>query len=256
MKHDGNRGDKEPAPVLWVEREGVRMYGEPGGKVEQKDLETLRVSTGSLLHVTRHLTGMSPEARQRLVGKSHVDGGQERVIDDEFIDAQLASTGSKFNEKITDPQLMIDFCLRRYKEAIEAGDAGEWLKRSETGMVDTGIFIDVTPEQKVELGLGPEDHLGTSSVIEITPEVADKVRREIRGKGEVHDHIEVNVVGGTPPVTDQMVIVLRRHLDSDVPEFFSAYSGILTPNMPRPDRQAGEELAHNKAWWDSHAFVK
>ncbi len=256
MKHDGNRGDKEPAPVPWVEREGVRMYGEPGSKVEQEDLETLRVSTGSLLHVSRHLASMSLEARQRLIGRRHTDGDKELVIDDAFVDAQLASTGSKFNEKITDPQVMIDFCLRRYKEAIEAGNAGKWLKRPKTGMVDTGIFIEVTPEQKAELGLEPEDHIGTASLIQITPEIADRVRREIRGKGEVHDHIEVNVIDGEAPLTDKMVIVLRRHPDSDAPEFFSAYTGIMSPNMPRPDLQDKDELAYNKAWWDRHAFVK
>ena len=80
MKHIGNKSEREGQPTPWIEREGIRMYGEPGNKVELKDLESLEVTTGSLLHVMRHLTDVSPHAREQLVGRDHVDGGKELVV--------------------------------------------------------------------------------------------------------------------------------------------------------------------------------
>ncbi len=250
-----NRDQKEGRPKEWIERYGVRMYGEPQRDVTREDVEGLKVTTGSLMHVTRHLSGLRPEGRASLEGQVLVDAGESRMVDGELIDAQISSTGSKFNEKLNDPQTVIDFCLRRYSELVAAGDGGVWLKR-DSGQVDAGVCLTVTAEQKAELGLSLDESLGSASVVEVADENRAQVRREQRGKGEKHDHIEVNVIDGEAPGTDQLIIVLRQTPGQEYPEFFSAYTGIMTPNLPRPDIQSKEEVAYNKAWWDKRAFIK
>ncbi len=81
--------------------------------------------------------------------------------------------------------------------------------------------------------------------------------QEQRGKGEAKDRIVVNVIEGLePPTTDTLVIVLKMQPGSHQPEFYSTYTGINSPKLPRPDEQSPEELAYNREWWGRHAFVK
>ena len=110
---------------------------------------------------------------------------------------------------------------------------------------------------KAELGLLPGEMLGTGSVIPITPELASRVSKERRGKGEVRDQIVVNVINSmAPPETDQLIIAIKRPKSTGRIEFYSTYTGIDSANLPRPLEQNPDELAYNQAWWEAHAFVK
>ncbi|MBU1951585.1 hypothetical protein KJ733_01580 [Patescibacteria group bacterium] len=240
----------------YIESDGVRIYGERAQIVELSDVELLKIPQEAVLHVTRHLTELSGEVRERLIGTQIDDEGKTVIVDKEFISVQLESAGSKFNDKISDPEILIAVCREMMIEEVNAGQVS-WIENSATGEMTAKFQAEPGDKYKEMLGLGSEEKLGTTSVVEITPNIQGQVEREPRGKGETKDQIEVNVVRGIPaPKTDNLIIVIKKQSKDSEPYFYTAYTGILAPSLPRPEKQSPDELKYNQEWWEKHAFVR
>lgn len=235
----------------------MRTFGEKIRNVEQKDIESIETPTESILHVARHLKRLSSEIKEKLIGKKTSDGEKEIIIDESYLERQLKSTGSKFNEKLGNPEALIGFAKNILREKVEKSEEIPWFNNAKTGEKRSDLEIKITDDQKKILGLDPEDKLGTLSVIEITPEIEDKIKKEQRGKGELKDQIIVNTIENiTPPETDNLIISIKTPPRQEKPVFYTMYTGILAPSLPRKEEQIEEEFEYNKKWWDKHAFVK
>lgn len=67
----------------------------------------------------------------------------------------------------------------------------------------------------------------------------------------------MNVVEGIDiPKTDNLIIEIRKETPDSPPVFYTVYTGILAPRLPRPSKQSSEELRYNQEWWERHAFIK
>jgi hypothetical protein len=241
----------------YIEEGGVRRYGRKVGEVAASELSAVEVPSKTLLHITRHLSTLAPEARARLRGLQVFEGEGAGEVDDEFIDAELASTGSKFHRKIDQPETISTFAIEQVLAAVQAGESVVWVRHPHTKEQEAIFSIEVTPQQKALLGLARDDRLGTLSLIPITPEIADNVHKEQRGTGEERDQIEINVVEGmTVPQTDQLIVSLMRSGTNDPVWLHTTFTGIHAPALPREHEQTLEEFDYNREWWDRHAFIK
>lgn len=242
----------------WVEERGVRVWGRRVRGLEVRDLERAEVPLKTNLHIIRHLARIAPHVRARFVGARLIEeDGEERSIDDAFLDAELTAAGSKFHPVIVDSETIIQFARSRAVESIGGGEMVYWIEHPKTKQQRARMALVATSGDKRALGIPEGETLGTLSVVPITPELAPRVRRELRGTGEERDRMEVNVIRGMePPPTDELVLELVR-LSPDAPvEIYTAYSGILAPHLPRRSEQTAAEFAYNQAWWDKHVFVK
>jgi hypothetical protein len=246
-----------PPVTPWVDVGGERIYGTHVRDLEPKDLEHVEITPDALLHVTRHLVSLSPDARTHLVQLKRTDTAGTHAIDDGFLDAQLAAAGSKFHGTLQDPRAVIDWGLGRFAQALREGCTLPWVESLTTGERSVALVITATEDDKRTLGIPPGEAMGNGSVIPVTPELAPRVVKEQRGKGEAIDRIVVNVITGMDaPTTDQTIIVLKQVKGSDVVEFYTAFTGVSSPKLPRADEQLPDELAYNQAWWNRHTFVK
>ncbi len=241
----------------WVDVGGERIYGKRIRDLEPSDLEQVEITPDALLHVTRHLVSLSSEARTHLLQLERTDETGAQAIDEGFVDAQLAAAGSKFHTAVQDPQAVIAWGLDRFARALRESRTLPWVESLTTGERSVALIITANEEDKRVLGIPPEEAMGNGSVIPITPDLAPRVVKEQRGKGEAKDRIVVNVVTGMEaPPTDQTIIVLKQVKGSDKVEFYTAYTGVSSPKLPRADEQLPDEFAYNQAWWDRHTFVK
>lgn len=237
-----------PTNQPYIENEGIRFFGEQKGSLTETEAEETTTTPDSILHITRHLKSVSPEAKKKLLALD---------VTDDFIEAQLDSAGSKFHEKINDPYKLLEVCQKAVKDKLSGGEEIPWIYSKEADEFEAKIKVEVSPEQKQALGLNPDEYAGDVSVIEITPEIENQITKEQRGKGEKKDHIEVNVISGVDlPETDTLIISLKKKRQEDAPEFYTAYTGIIAPDLPRKEEQSEEEFEYNKQWWDQHAFIK
>ncbi len=234
----------------------IRAYGEPAGVLDTEEVSKIQKTNEGILHVTRHLTHLSDKARSKLVGMEIAEGGTTVTTDDKFVDEQLKSKGSKFNKKITDPDLLMDTCIHVLEEKIRKGEEIAWIA-SPAGPLRARIQVDVSADLKEVFGLEASELLGTASVTEITPDIASQIKKEQRGQGEQRDRIEINVLeADEAPQTDNLIIELQKETPDSPPIFYTAYTGILAPQLPRAEQQSPEELAYNQEWWDRHTFIK
>jgi len=237
----------------WIEIDGIRFYNETESQVSQSETKQIIVTPASLLHVTRHLTNLSLEARRLLLAiKTSPDG---RVVNEQLINKQLSATGSKFNPKINNPEELLRQCKQIVAKVIESGQVASWLKENDE-FLSAHLKISLNPEQKQLLGLNTDEPTGDIRVVPITKELQSKVRQEQRGKGEKSDQIIINVISGIEPLpTDNLIISIKKPTSGNPPEFITAYTGIIVPYLPNLD-QSTKELAYNKDWWSRHAFIK
>lgn len=249
--------EEKNQPTPWFEQDGERIYGEAIREVEPGDLDNFVITPESLLHIIRHLVGLSADMRTKLVGVEIQNGDEVMTVDDAFLNAQLSTTGSKFDAKLQDPEDMIKHAKEWVLDQLKNGKQVKWFKGWQKGQQIAKFFLALSAEQKAELGLDSEEKLGTSGVIPISSEIADQVKREMRGEGEESDRIIVNVIDGIPtPRTDSLMVWLKRKDGSDEVEFYTMYTGIMTPALPRKGEQPDDEFEYNKEWWGKHVFVK
>ena len=229
--------------------EGVRLYGEARGTVAAAELDHLEITSATILHITRHLAEVSPAVRARLKELS----SSEQLIDDAYIDTQLAVAGSKFHPQIQDPWQLIE-CMCSWLKTASAPVT--WIYEASRQLKVAHYYLHISAEQKAVLGLAPEEYLGTLGVVLLTEENRPRVQQELRGKGEVADRIQVNVLREEPMAwTDHLCIDLGWKDGRDAPELGSTYTGIITPAFPAKGTQSDEQYAYTKDWWDHHAFL-
>lgn len=249
-------GEPEQYKPSSVEVNGVRVFGELAGEIEIDEVRDIKVPPEVVLHITRHLAGLSSEAKARLCQLSIGGPEGQRQVDEAYLQTLLDSAGSKFHQAIDDPDKLIDFCRDKVVQAVSAQADIPWV-RIETGAVRATLQIPITTEDKMRFGIPPEESLGTASVVTITPELEAKVEKEIRGKGDAADNITVNVLRGMPePPSDNLIVVIQKDTASDPARLYTAYTGIPAPALPRSEKQSSEQYAYNKEWWNQHAFVK
>ncbi|MFA6272791.1 MAG: hypothetical protein WC693_06940 [Patescibacteria group bacterium] len=251
FKPDDSKGQDH-----FFEVDGVRVYGERIGSVTAEELEQLEVSTENVMHIVRHFTGLSDESRGKLVGQELQNGEELQIINETFINAQLESTGSKFNGKLDDPELIVQLCRNLMVQSVQSGRDIAWVKEP-GGDFSAKLQVEIPAEMKKQIGINEFEKLGTSSVIPITPGIAGQVKKEQRGRGEIKDLVQINVIEGIPsPKTDTLIIEIKKRDENATPYLYTAYTGTLAPSLPRPEKQSAEELAYNQEWWDRHAFIK
>ncbi len=250
-----NRENAIESKDSFFEKDGIRYYAKIEGEVESSEIEKLGIPITTLLHISRHLRSLSSEARQALLGRA-IDEGETSMVTDEFLDAELQSTGSKFSKKIQDPQQVAALCKELLLQKAERSEL-YWMKNSATGEKVAVTDAVVTNDQKQSLGLETDDHLGDSNVVEVTSELKDRVQQEQRGRGDERDRVVVNIITGVEiPLTDRLCIVVTQSAKSSTPILHTAFTGFPAPSLPREEEQGAEEYEYNKAWWDRHAFVK
>lgn len=239
-----------------IEINGVRVFGELAGQVETDEVRDIKAPPEVVLHITRHLAVLSPEAKNSLCQFSISGSGNERPVDDAHLQMLLDSAGSKFHRAIDNPSTLIEFCREKAIQAVIAQADIPWV-RLETGALRATLQIPITVEDKARFGIPPEDSFGTASVVEITPELEASVEKEIRGKGDTADNITVNVIRGmSEPPSDNLIIVIQKDTEKEPARLYTAYTGIPAPALPRPGAQSPEQLSYNSEWWDRHAFIK
>ena len=109
----------------------------------------------------------------------------------------------------------------------------------------------------MRLGLEPDEAFGDQSLVEITPEIQDKVQRVQRGRGEAKDQITVNIIEGIkPPEADLIIVTLKKESKEAPPVVYTVFTGMRTPSLPRREEQSEEEFEYNREFWDRHAFIK
>lgn len=200
----------------------------------------------TILHLTRHLSKLSPESKQKILAFSDME------VSEALLNNLLNTLGSKFHPKVNNPFLLADFCITIAENYLNK-NALNW-KDGENKQYTEFEYL-VTQKDKNQFGLSKEDSFGTGSVIEIPAEELPNVKKEIRGKGENVDQLEVNVLYGIPPQeTDNLVITLGK-TDQGI-SLLSAYTGILAPPFPGKFNQTPEQEAQSKAFWSKHAFLK
>ena len=237
-----------PHQKSYTENEGVRFFGEIKEWLSKLEAKQIEATPASVLHIIRHLKSLSPEAKNKLLALD---------VDEDFINAQLESIGSKFHKKINDPYQLLEVCQEVIQEKVNNGAEIPWIYSKEAGEFEAKIKIEFSTEQKQALGLDPDEYTGDISVVRITPEIENQVTKEQRGQGEEKDHIEINVISGIkPPETDTLIISLKKKGSEDLPQFYTVYTGILSPSLPRAEEQSEEEFKYNKSWWSSYAFIK
>ncbi|MFA6392217.1 MAG: hypothetical protein WCW66_05760 [Patescibacteria group bacterium] len=240
----------------FFEVDDVRVYGEHSGSLRVEELKQLEIKIENIMHIVRHFTGLSVESRSKLVGQELQNGEQRQIIDDTFVNAQLESTGSKFNDKLQDPDQIIQLCKDLIIHSVQSGKDVAWVKET-GGDFSAKLQVDVSAEMKKQIGLSVDDKLGTASVIPITPEIEEKVSKQQRGKGEAKDLVQINVIENIPtPQTDTLIIEIKKREENSAPYLYTAYTGTLAPSLPRPETQSAEELEYNQTWWNRHAFIK
>jgi hypothetical protein len=247
----------ESVQPAYVEMAGIRFFGEQSDPVKPEEVDNLKITDGNRLHISRHLNSLSPEARTTLLTLKTRQGGIEKAVDDDFLNAQLKTKGSKFNEKITNPEIVMEVCREIIKKQISQGSEIVWIKYPNNDAYFTDIEVIVDEEIKRKLGLNKDDSLGTAPVVEITPEIAGLVKKELRGQGEQKDQIEVNVIEGmAQPETDKLIIEIKKNGQTGQTFFGTAYPGIIAPGFSNPEKQSPDEAEYKREWWGKHAFIK
>lgn len=255
MKNESASGQESRGS--YFEQNGIRYYSERVRPVDQLDIDQLETSTASLVHIARHLTSLSPKAKARLIGQPIPEKEGEIIINDDFLDRQLATAGSKFHPAVTDLEELAAFCLKKIQEIVAAGPAVDWQKDESSPKLTADFVIEANAEDKQQFGIPNGEYFGTASLIEITPEIAGQVVAEQRGQGQSVDNLTVNIIRGiTVPQTDNLIISLRRNNVNAPPYLYTAFTGISTPPFPRPEEQLPEEYQYNKDWWSRYAFIK
>jgi len=251
------RDNKLRQEKTYIESEGIRFYGELRRFLSAQEIERAVSSPESILHVTRHITCLSPNARKKILKLTIIDGGEKIKVNDAFIDAQLQSIGSKFNEKINDPFKLLENCraiaMEQIKEEIEI----PWIYNSRIDEAVAKIKVRLSDGQKQKLGILSSEFVGNLSVVKVTSEIRQHLQKEQRGKGEKKDRVKINVVEGIDkPLTNDIVIAFKKHGLHEQPEFYTVYTGILTALIPRQEEQSDEEFLYNTGWWENYTFIK
>jgi hypothetical protein len=232
----------------FTEVDGVHFYANRLDRMQEIEIFGSN-STALSMHVIRHLVSLSDSAAASYIGHTFKERGEVRQITAAFLDEQVRCVGSKFHPDLDHPTLIINHALRLAGDHIADGNEVFWLRRPGWGMQVARMQLHGCPER---LGV-PHGELGTASVVPITLDNQDDVIRKPRGFGEDVDRVVVNQLRGNPPTTDNLIIEYRKHKGSRA-KLHTVYTGYLCPPMPRAD-QPDEELAYNKAWWNTHAFV-
>ncbi len=240
-------------PQGHIEIEGVRFFGRDSGPVTPEEITAIAVPLESTLHIIRHLKSVDAVTKQHLIGQHASTGNKELVVTPEYIQAQLQSTGSKFNPKISNPDQLIRFGLEKFHQVVNTGNV-RWLAQNDHEEARVHIVADEA--DKKQLGLLPDEYLGTHSIIELTPELLAQTKQVLRGQGEARDQVLVNVLENHPiPETDDMIIVIERQLGHDA-RLKTMYTGTVSPSLPRAEEQSPEEFAYNQDFWGRYAFIK
>lgn len=238
--------------------EGINYYAEPFGSLTLAELDALEVTDDAVLHVTRHLTMLSPVARTRLKMLNITNQpGLPGFINDDYLDVQLQAAGSKFHPTLSDPWQIIEVSKRWLRLQLLTGITASWLRNPQTGDRSLEVIFSIATTQLDEVGLSRESSLGTCNIFPITPELESRVIVEERGKGEAADRIQVKVIYGMePPLSNELVIDLTWPVGAEHPRLGSLFTGIRTPAFPDRERQGDEAFFYSKHWWDRHAFLR
>lgn len=235
--------------------DNVKFFGEIGSNVKREEIETLMPSLGNEFYVLKHFKSIPGEERSRFLGKEIFIYGKNVIIDDNFIDNQLNTAGSKFNSEIdafSSPEKSLALAKKYLLKKVKEGADLKWLIKGK--VKDLVVSIDIDDEIKKEENIPLDKKIGTSPLVKIMPEIADKVIQEDRGR---NDKYIVNKIKDMPaPETDRLIITLRWYPNQKAPNFNSLYPGEVSPAFPNQEKQTAEEEAFNKEYWDRHAFIE
>lgn len=232
---------------------GIKFFGQKGIRVSVEEIQAIVPTIDSEGYLLKHFSALPLSERELLLGKKITLRGAEVVITDQFINEQLAAAGSCFDGRVltlASPRLLLAFVKRRLLKLVEEREY-HWIQREYCE--DCTASLIVTDAIKMEEGIPLDRPIGVASVVEITPEIADKVFTDQRG---AHDQYAVKKIRGIPkPRLNTLIIALRWYSNQPAPQFLTVYVGRVAPPFPDPARQKLEEVAYNMEFWNNHCFI-
>lgn len=196
-------------------------------RITLSQIEDIEITAVEVMHILRHLTTISAEARLflKLFGSYQYTNKLKetwtQLIDDEHIDACLAESGSKFIG-IYDP---FEICQMVKDALVEAASVRhpslQWPSKGEfryASLIVPGLSM-----------------LGTVGLVRITDENKSQVVSIQRGSKNFNG---IKIEGQT--TTDVVVQLIK---ENGKVRLQTAYTGFLT----RPQSDTG--------WWSQHAFI-
>ena len=153
----------------------------------------ITVTDENYRHILRHFSAVSVEARKKLC---------EIGISDENISVAFQSLGGKFQEKISDPFLLVD----ALSKVIDL-EAVRWVVEESLGLERCDLLFNGSILKKA-FSLSMNEVVGYHNVVKITPDM--EVHQEERGLS-AEDRVIVNIVTNCKPIlTDAFAVVLVR----------------------------------------------
>lgn len=238
--------------------DGIQIFGEKMCRVTASDVQTIEIVQTNLLHIARHFSHLNESSRKALLRIK--PGTSESAVTESMLDELLKTAGSKFNPKLQDLHNIVSHLLSYLKQHIKNGLETPWIEfASLPGKYYTEVHFTVTPQQKKELGLLPEEFVGTMGVVLITEKNKKFITKAKRGNAEEADNITLNIIKDVaPPETDTITVCLKKDPQSSAVNLTSIYTsdGTFSPLFPNVSQQSPEEFTYNKTWWQNYAFFK
>lgn len=192
-------------------------------------------------HITRHFSGVSEGAREKLIALG---------ISNDEIEIALKALGGKFYEKVSDPFVLVS----ALRSVIEV-DVCQWVVVETLGLERCDLIFSGSVI-KDAFGMTANEMIGYHCVVEIVPGM--EIHQEERGLLE-EDRVIVNVVTNYSPIpTDIFSVVLVRKdgIISLATTYPCGKETGISPELPNAHTQSLEEFKKNTEWWSHYAFIK
>ena len=181
---------------------------------------------------------------------------RETLIDDNYLDNQIKTPGSKFNpeQKLLSDPLVIYNIVTNYLSEMADLKQFPCVKNGKKTMCT--FEINFTPELKTKYGLDADKSMGFANVIKIKEEDKDKVYQKPRGQEEM-DKYSINLMKVAElPATDKLIVVVAKFDDKPNYQMFGAWTGVIAPPIPNLKYQSKEEFDYNGKFWSEHVFLE
>ncbi len=226
----------------------ARIYGNPLGTVDPKEVSSLKSSPTTELHLLRHFsqlpTGYTLIDQDKEVFNSKDKTTTVEPITNDDLQKAITTKGSKFFIGVSGLSTPADVVNFVRSEATRRAGAGE-LSWYDGGFCKKTSFVVELPGQ-----IGTD---GVVSLSELSPEQQSKVTEQNRGK-LAGDDFKVKLVNHPGVTTNKLSVVIGHIKGEESPGIFMSYPGELAPPFPG-DYQGEEERNYNKQFWNEHVFI-
>jgi hypothetical protein len=240
--------------LSFVVIDGIKFFGTPDSNITESEVENLAAPTDFMLHILRHFSEISDEARAEYLSITE-SNGRAITVTNELIDEKMKTLGSKFHTGIDHPQALVGRIKKKLMEEVTKQEI-PWI-RNANGYYQRVIKLTFNDYDKHCFGLDDFDMAGTAGVIAITDETKDEFEDTARGTTELADkYIVKKAKRNALPMTDDIIVTISKDQNGKNPRFFGLYTGSVAPPIPHKAKQSPEEFEQAIEFWDTHAFVE